>query len=389
MYGGHITDKWDRRVCAAYLEEVMKPEILQGHDAETPEEKEKLVMALAPGFKCPNPDEGEYDFLASYIEDKFPVEGPTLFGLHNNAEIGFLLASAESVFRDIVEMSGAGGGGGEAGGDDNSMEEIEELEGLLPEAFDEITLGQRATDRTPYVCVVLQEVERMNLLTNEIRRSLGELKLGLQGALNMSDAMDSLLLSLKLGRVPANWNKIAYPSLKMLGPWFTDMIARIEQLQAWQEKLETPFAAWISGFFNPMAYVTAVLQTTARQKNLPLDQMEVWTDITQQTDHTKIEAYADDGMFIYGMCMEGARWDMKRNCIAESMPKELHPPMPLIKVRGVVYDDVDKTGVFECPVYVTTARGGTFTFISTLRTTEPVNKWVLAGVALVMSDDLV
>ena len=28
MYGGHITDDWDRRLCKTYLEEYMKPELV-------------------------------------------------------------------------------------------------------------------------------------------------------------------------------------------------------------------------------------------------------------------------------------------------------------------------------------------------------------------------
>ena len=56
MYGGHITDKWDRRVCAAYLEEIMKPEIFSG-------------MALAPGFIAPPPDE-EYEFGVRRVHDR-------------------------------------------------------------------------------------------------------------------------------------------------------------------------------------------------------------------------------------------------------------------------------------------------------------------------------
>lgn len=38
----------------------------------------------------------------------------------------------------------------------------------------------RAEDKTPYVIVALQECERMNFLTTEIRRSLRELDLGLK-----------------------------------------------------------------------------------------------------------------------------------------------------------------------------------------------------------------
>lgn len=32
MYGGHITDDWDRRLCRTYLEEYMKPEMVSIHD---------------------------------------------------------------------------------------------------------------------------------------------------------------------------------------------------------------------------------------------------------------------------------------------------------------------------------------------------------------------
>lgn len=28
MYGGHITDDWDRRLCISYLEEYMQPELV-------------------------------------------------------------------------------------------------------------------------------------------------------------------------------------------------------------------------------------------------------------------------------------------------------------------------------------------------------------------------
>lgn len=41
MYGGHITDEWDRRLCRTYLEEFIKPEMLEGE------------LSLAPGFQLP------------------------------------------------------------------------------------------------------------------------------------------------------------------------------------------------------------------------------------------------------------------------------------------------------------------------------------------------
>ena len=31
MYGGHITDDWDRRLCRTYLTEYMKPELVSAY----------------------------------------------------------------------------------------------------------------------------------------------------------------------------------------------------------------------------------------------------------------------------------------------------------------------------------------------------------------------
>jgi len=42
MYGGHITDDWDRRTNRTYLEVLIKPAILTG-----------MNMTLAPGFRSP------------------------------------------------------------------------------------------------------------------------------------------------------------------------------------------------------------------------------------------------------------------------------------------------------------------------------------------------
>ncbi len=50
----------------------------------------------------------------------------------------------------------------------------------LPESFNMTDLHGKAEEKTPYVLVALQECERMNMLINEIRRTLKELDLGLK-----------------------------------------------------------------------------------------------------------------------------------------------------------------------------------------------------------------
>lgn len=68
----------------------------------------------------------------------------------------------------------------------------------------------------------------MNELLSEIRKTLIELQLGLQGALNITEAMEDLSTGLSVNRVPAGWEKKAYPSKKMLGAWFTDLLERVD-----------------------------------------------------------------------------------------------------------------------------------------------------------------
>lgn len=70
MYGGHITDDWDRRLCISYLEEYMQADLVDGE------------LQLAPGF--PAPPNTDYIGYHNYIDEMMPPETPYLYGLHPN-----------------------------------------------------------------------------------------------------------------------------------------------------------------------------------------------------------------------------------------------------------------------------------------------------------------
>jgi len=373
MYGGHITDPWDRRVAIAYLQEYMTPEILTGHDFQ-------------PGFKCPEVDK-DYEYYKDYIEDSFPIETPVLFGLHPNAEIGFLVQTGHALFTTIVDLGGAGGGAEGSSASDPAKDVLNDLEARLPLDFAMHEIRDKIVDEGPYISVVLQECGRMNKLLGEMRRSMAELQLGLAGSLNMSDSMETLLVSLRLNRVAPNWASNAYPSRKNLSLWFEDMLLRVQQLTLWSSNLETPVSVWITALFNPMAYITAILQTTARLKDLPLDQMDIWTDVLETMEPSNLSGYPEEGMYIHGFFMEGARWDSKKGVVTDSVPKELHPVVPVVCVRGLVHGSYSNEGIYKCPVYTTSIRGPTYVFPATLKSADKINKWVLAGVCMLMNDD--
>jgi len=49
-----------------------------------------MQLTLAPGFKSPDPVKFDREAYRKYIEEKLPPEIPQMFGLHPNAEIGYL-----------------------------------------------------------------------------------------------------------------------------------------------------------------------------------------------------------------------------------------------------------------------------------------------------------
>ncbi len=57
---------------------------------------------------------------------------------------------------------------------------LDEILEKLPEEFNMAELMAKAEDRTPYTVVALQECDRMNTLTSEMKSSLKELDLGLK-----------------------------------------------------------------------------------------------------------------------------------------------------------------------------------------------------------------
>ncbi|XP_068120654.1 dynein axonemal heavy chain 9 isoform X2 [Hyperolius riggenbachi] len=372
MYGGHITDDWDRRLCRTYLEEFIKPEMLEGE------------LFLAPGF--PLPGNMDYNGYHQYIDDALPAESPYLYGLHPNAEIGFLTQTSEKLFRTVLEMQPRDSSMGDGGGvtrEEKVKATLDEILEKLPEEFNILELMGKVEERTPYIVVAFQECERMNMLTSEIKRSLKELNLGLKGELTMTSDMENLQNAIYLDQVPESWTKRAYPSMAGLAGWFVDLLSRIKELETWTSDFALPSAVWLAGFFNPQSFLTAIMQSMARKNEWPLDKMTLQCDVTKK-NREDFSSPPREGAYVHGLFMEGARWDTQTGIITDARLKDLTPAMPVIFIKAIPVDKQDTRNVYACPVYKTRQRGPTYVWTFNLKTKENPSKWVLAGVALLL-----
>lgn len=258
-----------------------------------------------------------------------------------------------------------------------------------------IELRAKAKERTPFVVVCLQETERMNTLTFTIRTSLEDLDAGMKGTLNITDNMEKLAESMYINVVPAIWEKYAYASKKDLLNWYEDLLLRIQQLEDYSEELIAPISLWISGLFNPMSYLTAIMQVTARNQGLALDNMMLKTTVLNIEKPKDCAERPEEGAYVHGFFLQGAKWELGRGQdqgnLMDMIPKELYPELPVVWVTAIEKSKQVKLGFYECPVYTTTARGGTFVFTAGLKmeSEEPDAPlyWILAGVGLFMQPE--
>ena len=96
MYGGHIVDDWDRRLCKSYLEHFMNDGLLDELDLFP------YVEGKGISFRCPTAR--PYDKYIEYIEQTIAAETPLAYGLHPNAEIGFRTTQCDYLFSILLEL---------------------------------------------------------------------------------------------------------------------------------------------------------------------------------------------------------------------------------------------------------------------------------------------
>lgn len=157
----------------------------------------------------------------------------------------------------------------------------------------------------------------------------------------------------------------------------------------------TPTVLWLSGLFNPMSFLTAIMQITARATGLPLDDMCLKSDVRNEMDPDEIPEAAEAGAYINGFSLEGAGWENGRNgeqgYLTEMILKELSPVLPVVHVTSIRKQERIVQGMYACPVYFTTNRGGAnfiTSFDIAMESEESDDKvWILSGVALFLAPE--
>ena len=123
-------------------------------------------------------------------------------------------------------------------------------------------------------------------------------------------------------------------------------------------------------------------EITRSHKGWALDSVVLSNDITKYMKED-ISSPPTEGVYVYGLYLDGAGWD-RRNCrLVEPQPKVLFTPLPVAHVYAVNTTAGRDTRLYECPVYKKPVRTDlTYIFCLNLKTVPNPDHWILRGVAL-------
>jgi dynein heavy chain len=102
------------------------------------------------------------------------------------------------------------------------------------------------------------------------------------------------------------------------------------------------------GVFEIFVYL-GVLQNYARKYTIPIDKLAFEFDILQEDNDMTHKP--DDGAYIKGLFLEGARWNKTTRVLDESLPKVLFDVLPIIWLRPGNMDNFALVNTYSCPVY--------------------------------------
>nr|XP_055038161.1 dynein axonemal heavy chain 5 isoform X2 [Misgurnus anguillicaudatus] len=382
QYGGRVTDDMDKRLLNTFAR-IWFSETMFGE-----------TFCFYKGYTIP-----KAKMLQDYHThiDALPlVDTPEVFGLHPNADITYQTNMANETLSTIVNIQpkDSGGGGGETREASVQRMANEMLEKLPADYVPhEVKHNlQKMGAFQPMTIFLRQEIDRMQRVIGRVRITLTDLKLAIDGTIIMSEDLRDALDSMYDARVPKSWQKISWESAT-LGFWFTELLERNQQFHNWIFN-GRPHQFWLTGFFNPQGFLTAMRQETTRMnlsKGWALDTVVLLNDVTRMAKEDIAGPPPGDvgGVYIYGLYLDGAGWDKRNAKLIESPPKVLFTPLPVVHVYAV--SSVNNTelkkpltiNLYSCPVYKKPRRTDlTYIFSLLLRTSQYPEHWTLRGVAL-------
>ncbi|XP_075954128.1 dynein axonemal heavy chain 8-like [Anarhichas minor] len=373
QYGGRVTDDYDKRLLKCFARVWFSKKMFDPS------------FCFYTGYKIP-----VCKTVEEYMEciQSLPTrDSPQALGLHPNADITYQTNTSAEVLDTITNIQPKESGGGSGLTRETIVYKMAEdmLEKLPPNYVPHEVKARllKMGALNPMNIFLRQEVDRMQRITSLVRISLTDLKLAIDGTIIMSENLRDALDNIFDARVPSLFWKISWES-STLGFWFTELLERNKQFHRWVFE-GRPRTFWMTGFFNPQGFLTAMRQEVTRaNQGWALDTVTLHNNVLKQAQE-EITASPTEGVYVHGLYLEGAGWDKKNTHLIESSPKVLFTPLPVVHMFAINSTAPMDPKLYVCPIYKKPSRTDlnyiTAVVLPTMQS-QPPDHWILRGVAL-------
>ncbi|XP_057583181.1 dynein axonemal heavy chain 14 [Hippopotamus amphibius kiboko] len=480
VYGGWVTDSWDRRCLNTLLYKFCNPEVLKDDFSFSTDECLNFHICQ------PAPKSGSMKDYICIIQSLPDDDPPELLELHPEATRGFREIQSQKFIDNLIAMqprltTTSLMFSQEQSKDELVMEILSDMLKRLPlsvekeecagtpstlkcimfspiwESFNKDPKGYDPLIHCVLLTFLIQEIERFDKLLSIIHKSLKDLQLAVKGEIILTQELEQIYDSFLNTRVPTLWQKHAYKSSKPLSSWINDLIQRLNFFNTWAKMAYTaihrrymslmtawkhsssspsqnskhptdqknffegfPARYWLPAFFFPQAFLIAVLQDYGRSQGISTDALTFTHHVISDTTDVKDEEFSviiqkklnivrrafkgtdpmHIGVHVFGLFIEGARWNHQEKILEDSLPCEICCDFPEIyflptkistKTPSASMQTNSELYTFECPVYQTpekssilTAAGLPSNFLTSvyLSTKKPPSHWITMQVAL-------
>ncbi|XP_050528019.1 dynein axonemal heavy chain 8-like [Daktulosphaira vitifoliae] len=372
-YGGRVTDDYDRRLLNNFTVMWFVDKIF---DDQFNFYKNYNILH----FK-------KLSHYLTAIENMSLKDPPQACGLHPNADITYQTNIIQNMFDKITFIQPKGSGGdGEFTREDKVLSMTNDILKKLPATFNMFKVKERLSimgATQPMNIFLGQEIDRIQVVIDLVRNTLEDLLLAIEGIIIMNEVLSTTLDFLYDGRIPTHWIRPSWTS-SSISFWFNELLERQLQISTWIFK-EKPSKFWLTGFFNPQGFLTAMKQEISRaHTGWTLDNMVLDNRVTIYSKY-EIGKQPTEGVYVYGLFLDGASWNKKSSVLQESLHKILITEMPVIHIYAINLTKPRTLTGYQCPVYKKPRRTGLF-YICQLNLNTPPDlhgeHWILRGVAL-------
>ena len=450
QYGGRITDGLDRELFNTYGALWITKEVFNHpyYFMHIPNSQDQ--------YSIPDPSITEH---SKYLEEIALIpdkDVPPIFGLNPNADLTFRLKESNEMLGTLLDTQPKDASAGQGMSKEDQVKEKinNELWKQVPEPFNFIDIDDRLKTLKggpkqiveggnmrlmPLNIFLRQELERFQKILLTVRHTLKSMVDAIDGSTIMTPEIVESINAVFDFRVPYKWQfdptgaEISWMT-PSLGGWMKGLEDRHFQLKKWIIGGERPQSFWLTGFFNPQGFLTAMKQEVARTKKdkggWALDEVIYDTEPTKdqvttddgKLDNVKLTIPGNEGVLVHGLYLEGAIWGKNRHLDEHLPTSDYFNRFPFLHVTAIYLPRNEKerqpqgggggrggkTDIqtkmkyyYDCPVYkypkrsdkylifrcYLKAEGGGKEATGSKTAMTAAMKWRLSGVALLCCKD--